>query len=42
MPIVVLGRNWAFITDVLEGVKFKDGVNVIEDEATTTDEKVAA
>jgi putative transposase len=30
------------VTDVLDGVKFKDGIKVTEDETTTTDEKVAA
>jgi transposase-like protein len=30
------------VTDVLEGVKFKDGIKVTDDETTTTDEKVAA
>jgi putative transposase len=30
------------VTDVLDGVKFKDGTKVTQDETTTTDEKVAA
>ncbi len=30
------------VTDVLAGVKFKDGIKVTDDETTTTDEKVAA
>jgi putative transposase len=30
------------VTDVLDGVKFNDGIKVTEDETTTTDEKVAA
>ena len=30
------------ITDVLDGAKFKDGVKVTDDEATTQDEEVAA
>jgi putative transposase len=30
------------VADVLEGVKFKDGIKVTDDETTTTDEKVAA
>jgi putative transposase len=30
------------VGDVLDGVKFKDGIRVIDDETTTTDEKVAA
>ena len=30
------------VTDVLDGVKFKDGIKVTDDETTTTDEKVAA
>jgi putative transposase len=30
------------IADVLDGAKFKDGVKVTDDEATTQDEKVAA
>jgi transposase-like protein len=30
------------VTDVLAGVKFKDGIKVIDDDTTTTDEKVAA
>ncbi len=30
------------ITDVLEDVKFKDGIKVTDDETTTTDEKVTA
>ena len=30
------------VTDVLDGVKFKDGIRVTDDETTTTDEKVAA
>ncbi len=30
------------VADVLEGVKFKDGIRVTDDETTTTDERVAA
>jgi transposase-like protein len=30
------------VTDVLDGVKFKDGIRVSEDDTTTTDEEVAA
>jgi putative transposase len=30
------------VTDVLDNVKFKDGIKVTDDETTTTDEKVAA
>jgi transposase-like protein len=30
------------VADVLDGVKFKDGIKVTDDETTTTDEKVAA
>jgi putative transposase len=30
------------VCDVLDGVKFKDGIRVIEDDTTTQDEKVAA
>ena len=30
------------VTDVLAGVKFKDGIKVTDDDTTTTDEKVAA
>jgi putative transposase len=30
------------VSDVLDGVKFNDGVKVTNDETTTTDEKVAA
>jgi transposase-like protein len=30
------------VTDVLDGVKFKDGIKVTDDETTTTDEKIAA
>jgi putative transposase len=30
------------VTDVLDGVKFKDGIKITDDETTTTDEKVAA
>ncbi len=30
------------VTDVLDDVKFKDGIKVTDDETTTTDEKVAA
>jgi putative transposase len=30
------------VSDVLDGVKFKDGIKVTNDETTTTDEKVAA
>ena len=30
------------VGDVLDGVKFKDGIKVTDDETTTTDEKVAA
>jgi hypothetical protein len=30
------------VTDVLEDVKFKDGIKVTDDETTTTNEKVAA
>ncbi|HEV3319934.1 MAG TPA: hypothetical protein VG053_09470 [Solirubrobacteraceae bacterium] len=30
------------VTDVLNGVKFKDGIKVTDDETTTTDEKIAA
>jgi putative transposase len=30
------------VSDVLDGVKFKDGIKVTDDETTTTDEKVAA
>jgi putative transposase len=31
-----------FVSDVLAGVKFKDGIRVTDDKTTTTDEKVAA
>jgi hypothetical protein len=30
------------VTDVLDGMKFKDGIKVTDDETTKTDEKVAA
>ena len=30
------------VADVLDGVKFKDGIKVTDDDTTTTDEKVAA
>ena len=30
------------VTDVLAGVKYKDGIKVTDNETTTTDEKVAA
>lgn len=30
------------VADVLDGVKFKDGIKVTEDDTTTQDEKVAA
>ena len=30
------------VTDVLAGVKFKDGIKVTDDDTTTTDERVAA
>jgi hypothetical protein len=30
------------VTDVLDGVKFKDGIRGTDDQTTTTDEKVAA
>ncbi len=30
------------VTDVLDGIEFKDGIKVMDDDTTTTDEKVAA